>query len=107
MSDFATLMTEDMRLRVLTLLAVAPCYTAPASVLRSALASHGQLASADRLHTDLAWLAEQGLIQVRVSDGVCVASLLERGHDVATGCATTPGVKRPDPPTNALGETAL
>jgi len=49
------------------------------------------------VRTDLAWLAEQGLLQTATTGDVTMATLLTRGVDVAAGRAVVPGVKRPLP----------
>jgi DNA-binding GntR family transcriptional regulator len=46
---------------------------------------------------ELAWLEEQGLITNENLKGTQVATITQRGIDVATGQATHPGVKRPSP----------
>ena len=76
-----------------------PCvqYSANAFLLRTFAESVGHVVSADTIETDLAWLAEQALLTVKRSGGVTVATLTARGLDVATGRATVPGVKRPEP----------
>ncbi len=45
----------------------------------------------------LAWLAEQGLVENDDMGGLVVATLTQRGADVAQGRVTVPGVKRPTP----------
>jgi hypothetical protein len=49
----------------------------------------------DRVRTELAWLAEQGLVKVEAFESIRVASITRRGQDVAAGLATVPGVRRP------------
>jgi len=95
--SFEQLLTEDRRLVLLRVLTEDPGYRANAYVLRPALAAMGHSVSMDKVETELAWLAEQGLVRTeRVSD-VTVATLTARGADVAKGLATVPGVKRPEP----------
>jgi hypothetical protein len=53
--------------------------------------------SLDRLKADIAWLAEQSLVQVMETAGVQVPQLTDRGLDVAEGRVTHPGIKRPRP----------
>src|SRR5690606_41702375 len=47
----------------------------------------------DRVRTDCAWLAEQGLMTLEAD----VATLTERGSAAALGQITVPGVRRPLP----------
>ncbi len=95
--SFAKLVQEDMRLVVLRVLAEDADYSHNEHVLRSALASVGHNVSQDKLHTELSWLDEQGLVAVTDTVGVKVAKLTSRGFDVANGAAIVPGVKRPAP----------
>ncbi len=97
MTSFADYQTEDRRLVLLRGLEAAAEYQANAYLLRRFCESVGHLASADRIEADIAWLAEQGLVVRTVNGGVTIAKLTQRGLDVATGAATTPGVARPRP----------
>lgn len=89
--------TEDRRLVLLRALHKAAQYKANAYLLRRYCDAIGHTVSADRIEQDLAWLAEQGLIDAVQNGGVTVATLSVRGADVATGAATVPGVQRPRP----------
>lgn len=97
MNSFERLMAADRRLMILRLLAQDPGYRLNAYVLRPALDAVGHTVSHDKVETDLAWLAEQGLVLVEQAAGVTVGRLTARGADVAAGRATVPGVKRPEP----------
>ena len=68
-----------------------------AYLLRRFAESVGHTVSADRIEQDIAWLAEQGLVTRKAPEGVTVATLTQRGQDVADGSATVPGVQRPRP----------
>ena len=83
----------DRRRAILAALQVAPAYMMPLRALREQLALVGYHTSLDRLSTDCAWLAEQGLADW---SGI-VATLTDRGSDVVLGRAQVPGVKRPEP----------
>lgn len=83
----------DRRRAMLTALMVAPSYMMPARALREQIGMAGYAVSLDRLLTDCAWLAEQGLISWSNE----VATLADRGADVVLGRAQVPGVKRPEP----------
>lgn len=90
-------MTEDRRLVLLRALAAAAQYRANAFLLRRYCDAVGHVVSAERIETDLAWLAEQGLASLVRSEGITVATLSVRGLDVAEGRATAPGVQKPQP----------
>lgn len=97
MKDLKTLVTEDRRLRILALLAESNAYTAPADVIRMVLDRMGHAISSDLLATELAWLAEQGLVTLQDIGGAAFARITVRGLDVASGAALVPGVARPRP----------
>lgn len=90
--------TADRRLSLLLVLTETPGYRANAFLLRDAIAEiYGHDASVDQVRTDIAWLAEQGLVTAQTHGEVTMATLTTRGADVAAGRATVPGVKRPMP----------
>lgn len=89
--------TADRRLVLLRLLQNSAGYTANHYLLQSAMEGFGHVVSLDVVKSDLAWLAEQGLIMIDMPGEVQLATLTQRGHDVASGRSTVPGVKRPAP----------
>ncbi|KGE77660.1 hypothetical protein [Halomonas salina] len=93
--SFRDVTAADQRLIVLQTLEEDPGYSHNEGVLRSVLGTFGHQVSRDALRTELAWLAEQGLITVSDAGSVQVAKLTARGQDVATGAARVPGVARP------------
>jgi len=95
--SYAKLLEEDRRLSILRLLAESNDYKANEYLLQSALDGVGHAVSGDRLRADLAWLAEQGLVELGTVADVKVPKLTQRGLDVAQGRASHPGVKRPRP----------
>lgn len=98
MKPYAERYAEDRRLVLLKLLEESPGYAANEYLLHSTLAHYGHSVSRDLVRTDLAWLAEQGLVSVEsVISSMQVATLTERGADVTNGRASVPGVKRPAP----------
>ena len=97
MSNFRKFATEHLRLAVLQILSADADYAHNELVLSSALAQLGHGVSRDNLRTELAWLAEQGLVSIEDVSGIQVARLLGRGQDVAKGVAQAPGVARPQP----------
>lgn len=94
-ANFAAHLSADRRLVILRLLAELPMYRANSSVLHMALERFGHATTRDLVKTDLAWLAEQGLVNTEVMGPVLVATATERGQDVASGRAMVPGVARP------------
>jgi hypothetical protein len=95
--SYPQIMQEERRLLILQLLAAnKPEYRAQSGMLREALAGKTHTLSRDQMHTELAWLAEQGLLVTEVNGPVVVATLSARGLDVSEGTAAVPGVKRPD-----------
>ena len=89
---------RHLRLAILRLLAEAPGYALNSSILTDALGALGLAASRDQVRGEIAWLAEQGLSTTdELPGGLLVATLTERGGDVASGRAHVPGVQRPTP----------
>lgn len=98
MTTFQNTITEDRRLSLLLVLQSTPGYSANAFLLRDAIDQiYGHTATVDQVKTDLAWLAEQGLVSTRSTGDVVLGTLTARGVDVASGRAVVPGVKRPMP----------
>ena len=95
--NFKDLMGSDLRLVVLSSLAQDADYAHNEHVLKEMLGQLGHSVSRDKLRTELAWLQEQGLIELRDVAGIMVAKLTVRGMDVAEGSVTIPGVHRPGP----------
>jgi len=94
--SYDVVITEHLRITILRLLEEVPSRTLNESILLDKSEPYGFAPSRDRLRTELRWLEEQGL--VRLSGGPClVATLTERGEDVARCRVTVPGVKRPSP----------
>ncbi len=97
MGNFFEFITEDRRLMILRILAQDEGFSMNAYVLQSCLAAVAHEVSMDRLKTDLAWLAEQGLVGFEQVADLYVVRLTVRGTDVASGRTVVPGVKRPSP----------
>ena len=90
--------TEGRRLAILRILARRNAYTTNEYSLADELSgAYAHVVSRDRLHADLAWLEEQGLVIVQQPRAGWIATLTARGSDVGAGRATAPGVARPRP----------
>lgn len=88
---------QDQRLVILRSLAEAG-YDANESILDDCLALYGHKVSRDLVRNHLYWLEEQGLVRIeRLHNGFMVATITQRGLDVANGEAMVQGVKRPRP----------
>lgn len=97
MNSYSEILAADRRLVILRLLNEAPGYSGNDSILLAALQAFGHAPSRDQVRTDLAWLAEQGLITSDDLASVMVVKITSRGADAATGRASVPGVRRPSP----------
>jgi Fe2+ or Zn2+ uptake regulation protein len=93
--SFSEVVAEDQRLLLLQALEEDPDYSHNEHVLRSLLGAMGHNVSRDSVRTQLAWLAEQGLVTLNDAAGTRIAKLTARGEDVALGHARAPGVARP------------
>ena len=95
--DFDQFQTQDRRLVLLRALDAADGYQANNILLQRYMTAVGHRVSADRLAGDLAWLTEMQLVKTAEGEGIIVATLTERGRDVAVGNTRVPGVARPQP----------
>lgn len=93
--SFSDYLRRDVRLVALRVLAEMPGYRANSSVLVNLLHQFGHTVTRDQIKTELRWLTEQGLLTVDEAGSVLVATLTERGQDVAEGRAVVDGVARP------------
>ncbi len=90
--------TEGRRLGILRILHRRNQFTSNEYSLNDELGgNYGHHVSKDVLHTDLAWLEEQGLVICQQPRAGWIATLTSRGADAAEGRARVPGVARPLP----------
>jgi|SRR6185369_2515728 len=99
MGNYADVINADMRLVILRFLMESDGdYRLNSSILHKLLdMKAGYTTPRDKMVTELFWLREQGLIELEESGTIYIATLTQRGHDVATGSARVPGVARPSP----------
>ncbi|EQB32032.1 VpaChn25_0724 family phage protein [Sphingobium ummariense] len=98
MSEFSNVYDGHVRLSVLRLLSSQPTYSANDSVLTTAVESLGLSCTRSQMRAHLSWLQEVGAVTlITPMDGVIVATLTERGGDLAAGRSTIPGIQRPSP----------
>lgn len=98
MQPYQDFETEGRRLSILRILARRAEYTTNEYSLNDELrGAYAHSVSRDRLHGDLAWLEEQGLVITQAPRAGWIVTLTTRGGDVADGTAQVPGVARPRP----------
>lgn len=97
MGTFADLRRRQRRLVILQLLDACEGREASDELIFKALPESGLASSADSVRADLAWLEEQGLVNMRESEGITFGKITARGSDVAHDRAHVPGVERPGP----------
>lgn len=100
MSDaYRTMQTEDQRLQILRYLGSQPAYSAHEHLIRDALGRVGHTVSAAAVRSHLAWLDALPAPAVALSGTglIQVATLTQRGDDIARGAAHEPGIARPRP----------
>ena len=97
MRAFSDLVDEDRRLVILSCLKDDGGYSNNEFVIQAYAKEVGHDVSRDRIRTDLQWLEEQGLVTIKTVVNLHVATISQRGLDVAYGRTTVPGVKRPGP----------
>lgn len=89
---------EHVRLTILRVLAEAPGYSSNDSILTDAVNAMGLTCTRDQMRTNLAWLEEQRLVTLlKPTPTLTVATITERGTDVAAGRSIIAGVHRPSP----------
>ena len=92
--------TADQRLALLQAL-VACNNDANQNILQTCLAQYGHNISMDLVRNHMLWLEEQGLVRInRLNAGASelfVATINQRGLDVANGLSVVDGVKKPNP----------
>lgn len=98
MSEFSDIYAGHVRLATLRLLDSQPTYSANDSVLVTAVQALGLSCTRDQMRAHLSWLREVGTVTLlQPMDGVIVATLTERGGDIAHARSTIPGIQRPAP----------
>ncbi len=93
--DFGEFESRDRRLALLQALEQASQRRANHLLLHRFVEALGHSVSIDVLVGDLTWLDETGLVKTVWTDKVMIATLTQRGADVATDRAQHPGVSRP------------
>lgn len=95
MNDFTAHWHKHLRITILKLMLTSPGYSTNESILHRSLPGLSFVLTRDQVRTELAWLAQQGLIVVNDLQGLMVAELTLAGQDVAEGHGTHPDVQRP------------
>ncbi|BCB62803.1 MAG: hypothetical protein HRT78_09845 [Halomonas sp.] len=94
-SDFET---EGRRLGILRILSRRSQFTTNEYSLNDELkGAYAHHISRDKLHGDIAWLEEQGLVIAQQPRAGWIVTLTSRGADCAEGLANVPGVAKPRP----------
>ena len=97
-ANFWDFTVSHVRLAILRALLEAVQNTVNDSMLMNLMDQLGLPVTRDQLRGQLGWLEEQGLVRLaRPSDSLVVATLRERGADVALGRAHVEGIQRPAP----------
>lgn len=97
-SDFSAVNDEHVRLAVLRLLDEQPNYSANDSVLTQAVEAMGLACTRDQMRGHIQWLESMRLVTAQQTMAtLLVATLTERGGDVAKGRSVISGVQRPSP----------
>ncbi len=88
---------EQLRLLILSLLSDQDDYTATDAVLYEVVEKELLLVAMSDLRMAMSWLNEEGLVVTQRAGGklgFTVATITERGMDVANGARTFPGVAK-------------
>ncbi len=98
--SFSERVREEARLQALRVLSLAPEYTATDVLLHDVLRDKGLAMGMSGVRVELSWLNENGFVvtqRVGGQTGMSIATLTERGLDVANGTSLVPGIARPRP----------
>ncbi len=96
--NYAEINDRHVRLAILRVLAGAPEYSGNDSVLSQAVQQLGLQCTRDQMRGHLGWLEEQRAVTlVHPAPGLIVATITERGADLAAGRSIIPGVQKPSP----------
>lgn len=100
MGNFSDVITADMRLVILRFLMESDGdYRLNSSILHKLLdLKAGYATPRDKVVTELHWLKEQGYIELEEAGNIYIATLTQRGLDVASGRGSkVPGIAKPNP----------
>lgn len=95
MADYADHRRKHLRLAILRLILGDQGWRSNESLLHGYLPGLGIAVSRDQVRSELAWLADQGLVTLADDREFMVAELTTHGADVASGNITHPDVQRP------------
>lgn len=96
MSPYQEHQSRHRRITILKVLSESQEYRCGDALLWDLVATYVP-STRDQIRSDLAWLAENGLVSLRVISTATIATMTERGGDIAAGRSTDPGVARPSP----------
>lgn len=81
------------RRAILSLLAYDTDYRLTADVIEAALDASAQAVTRDALENELRWLNEQGFIALEHLSGITIATLTDRGLEIARGKSRAHGIR--------------
>lgn len=90
---FTQIMRQYNRRAILTLLAYDNDYRLSADMIVDGLRANGQTITHDQLLSEMHWLAEQGFITLTTIAVLTIATLTDRGLDIARGQTRAPGIR--------------
>lgn len=97
MNNYAETLRQHRRLAILRHLDEVTDYTSNSSILQGVLQGLGLPSSSDQVVTELAWLKEQGFVELSGQADFMVVTATRRGTEIARGMATHPDIQRPRP----------
>lgn len=85
------------RLSILLVLEGSEAYRANDSMLFDVVNDFGIVSTRDQIRSELLWLKEQGFVTLKEIASAMVATMTERGGEVAGGRISHPAIARPKP----------
>ena len=94
---YQDLVDSHRRLSILQFLKDEADYRLNAILLLTLVNNHGYATGKDKLENELLWLSEQNLVELDKVGSVTLATITNRGLEVAEGRVIMNGVERPGP----------
>ena len=95
--SYQTIIAKEQRLLILQALQQDTDYRVNDIMLQAWLEEMGMDTSMDKLHTEMQWLEEQGMLTIEHIKSMQIATITQRGLDLANGKSRNQGVARIKP----------
>jgi Fe2+ or Zn2+ uptake regulation protein len=94
MNSYDDFNRRHRRLSILRILDGAPGYASNEAILTQMVNHFGIVSTRDQVRSEIAWLAEQGLVKSEDLQSLLVVKATARGSEIAQGLASHPDIAR-------------